>query len=104
MPRWEDPKTGSQVRFRQRVRVHGRVRSLRVQPMAAAPSIECVLVDDTGALSAVFFGRRTIPGLDVGSRVQVEGMAGESKGRLAILNPTYELLLSNTKATGPDRS
>jgi len=40
----------------------------------------------------------------VGSRVQVEGMAGESKGRLAILNPTYELLLPNTKATGPDRS
>jgi len=62
-----------------------------VQPLAAAPSIECVLVDGTGALSAVFFGRRTIPGLDVGSLVEVEGMAGESKGRLAILNPTYEL-------------
>ncbi|CAN5548283.1 hypothetical protein BH18ACT1_BH18ACT1_11380 [soil metagenome] len=29
----------AQVRLRQRVRVHGRVRSLRVLPMAAAPSI-----------------------------------------------------------------
>jgi amino acid transporter len=80
------------VRFRQRVTVEGRVRSLRVQPLAAAPSIECVLVDGTGALSAVFFGRRSIPGVATGTRMRVEGMAGESRGRLALLNPTYELL------------
>jgi hypothetical protein len=82
----------AEVRFRQRVTVEGRVRSLRVQPLAAAPSIEAVLVDDSGALSAVFFGRRSIPGVSVGSRMRVEGMAGESRGRLALLNPTYELL------------
>ena len=83
------------VRFRRRARVEGRVRSLRVQPLAAAPSIEVVLVDDTGALSAVFFGRREIPGVSVGSHMRVEGMAGESRGRLALLNPTYELLDRN---------
>jgi amino acid transporter len=83
------------VRFRQRVTVEGRVRSVRVQPLAAAPSIEVVLVDDTGALSAVFFGRRAIPGVTAGTRMRVEGMAGESRGRLALLNPTYELLAND---------
>ena len=82
----------AQVRYRERVTVEGRVRSLRVQPLAAAPSIECVLVDGTGALSAVFFGRRSIPGVSVGTHLRAEGMAGESRGRLALLNPTYELL------------
>jgi len=84
------------VRFRQRVTVEGRVRSVRVQPLAAAPSIEVVLVDDTGALSAVFFGRREIPGVSVGTQMRVQGMAGESRGRLAVLNPTYELLDRNS--------
>jgi amino acid transporter len=85
----------AEVRFRQRVTVEGRVRSVRVQPLAAAPSIEVVLVDDTGALSAVFFGRRAIPGVTAGTRMRVEGMAGESRGRLALLNPTYELLAND---------
>jgi amino acid transporter len=91
-PRREGVTPIADVRFRQRVTVEGRVRSLRVQPLAAAPSIECVLVDGTGALSAVFFGRRSIPGVATGTRMRVEGMAGESRGRLALLNPTYELL------------
>jgi amino acid transporter len=85
----------AEVRFRQRVTVEGRVRSVRVQPLAAAPSIEVVLVDDTGALSAVFFGRHAIPGVTAGTRMRVEGMAGESRGRLALLNPTYELLAND---------
>jgi hypothetical protein len=95
-PRREGVTPIAEVHFRQRVTVEGRVRSLRVQPLAAAPSIECVLVDDTGAISAVFFGRREIPGVSAGTRMRVEGMAGESRGRLALLNPTYELLDSGT--------
>jgi hypothetical protein len=51
-----------------------------------------VLVDDTGAISIVFLGRRAIAGIDVGARLRVEGTAGESHGRLALLNPVYELV------------
>jgi amino acid transporter len=80
------------VRFRQRVRVEGRVRSMRVQPRAEVPTLECVLVDDSGALSIVFLGRRAVAGIDVGARLRVEGTAGESRGRLALLNPVYELV------------
>ncbi|HKN92410.1 MAG TPA: OB-fold nucleic acid binding domain-containing protein, partial [Acidimicrobiia bacterium] len=80
------------VRYRQWVRVEGRVRSMRVQPRAEVPTLECVLVDDTGALSIVFLGRRAVAGIDVGVRLRVEGTAGESRGRLALLNPVYELV------------
>jgi hypothetical protein len=82
------------VRYRRYVRVEGRIRSLRVQPRAEVPTLECVLVDRTGALSVIFLGRRAIAGIEVGARLRVEGMAGESHGRLALLNPQYELVAS----------
>jgi len=40
----------------------------------------------------VFLGRRHLAGVDVGSRMIVEGTVGVHKARLAILNPSYSLL------------
>jgi amino acid transporter len=79
------------VKFRHRARVRGTVRVQRVRPLADTPTLECVLADATGQLSVVFLGRRAIAGLDVGSTMTVEGMAGEHLGRLCFLNPDYEL-------------
>ena len=39
----------------------------------------------------MFFGRRKIEGIQIGATVTVEGMAIEHRGRLAIVNPVYEL-------------
>jgi len=83
------------VQWRQRVQVEGRVRAVRVQPLSGTPTLECVIEDDTGALSLVFLGRRTIPGIDIGTRLRAEGMAGQHRGRLAILNPVYRLFASH---------
>jgi amino acid transporter len=80
------------ARWRRRVRVVGRVRSLRVAPLHDAPTLELVIVDETGAMSVVFLGRRAIAGVAVGSRLVVEGTVGVHKARLAVLNPTYTLL------------
>jgi hypothetical protein len=79
------------VAWRQRVVVEGRVRALRVQPLGGSATLECVLEDPTGAMSLVFLGRSKIPGVDVGSRIRAEGTAGEHRGRLAMLNPVYQL-------------
>ena len=49
------------------------------------------LVDETGGVSLVFFGRRHIDGVDIGTTMRVTGMAIEHRGRLAIVNPVYEL-------------
>jgi hypothetical protein len=80
------------VTWRQRVQIEGRVRTVRVQPLAGTSTLECVLQDDTGAMSLVFLGRSNIPGIEIGSHVRAEGVAGEHRGRLAILNPAYQLL------------
>ena len=79
------------VSWRQHVRVHGRVRALRVEPLGGSPSVECTLVDETGGVAVVFFGRREIAGVVIGAEITVEGMAIDHHGRLAIVNPYYEL-------------
>jgi amino acid transporter len=81
------------LQWRQRVRVVGRIHSMRITPLAGSPSLECSLADETGAIAAVFLGRREIAGFDIGRTLVVEGMTVDHHGRLAILNPTYEFLL-----------
>jgi amino acid transporter len=80
-----------QVRWREQVCVHGRVQAVRVEPLAGSPSVECTLEDDTGSVSIVFFGRRHIEGIQIGATLAATGMAIDHKGRLAIVNPVYEL-------------
>ncbi len=80
------------VAWRQRVRVEGRVSTVRVQPLAGTSTLECVIEDGTGAISLVFLGRSKIPGIEIGTRLCARGIAGNHHGRLALLNPTYELL------------
>jgi hypothetical protein len=80
-----------EVRCRQRVKVHGRVQAVRIEPLGGSPSLECTLVDETGGVSVVFFGRRQIEGIAIGATLTVEGMAIDHHGRLAIINPVYEL-------------
>jgi RecJ-like exonuclease len=65
---------------------------MRVQPWGGVPTVECTVVDESGGVIVVFLGRRAVPGIGLGRRMAVEGMVGERRGHLAILNPDYELL------------
>jgi amino acid transporter len=80
------------VSYRQRTRVAGRVRTLRVQPWAGVATLECTLVDHTGGIALVFLGRKHVAGLAPGVRLVAEGMVGDHGGRLAMLNPEYRVL------------
>ncbi|MCB1002842.1 MAG: amino acid permease [Acidimicrobiales bacterium] len=80
------------VAHRSRVLLAGRIRALRVQPWSGVPTLECTLADESGAILVVFLGRREVPGVVVGAHVRVQGVVGEHHGRLALLNPAYELL------------
>ena len=79
------------VEWRQSVKVRGRIRSMRVQPWGGVPALECVLVDDSGGVLVAFLGRRAIGGVSLGRTMTVEGVVGEHRGYLAVLNPVYEL-------------
>jgi hypothetical protein len=39
----------------------------------------------------LFLGRRTIAGIQIGTSLTVEGMVVDHHGRLAIMNPVYEI-------------
>jgi amino acid transporter len=81
-----------EAQWRHRVRVAGKIRSVRVPTGGATANLECTLVDGSGAILLVFQGRRRIPGIQQGARLVAQGMVGAWEGRLAILNPDYELI------------
>jgi hypothetical protein len=85
-----------EVRWRDQVRVRGQVRTMRVAPQHDAPTLECLIDDGTGTVLAVFLGRRDIAGVRVGSRIELTGTAGVHQQRLALLNPSYNLLTGTT--------
>jgi amino acid transporter len=88
------------LRWRQRARVAGRIRSVRVQPRAGISSLECTLADGTGQILLVFQGRRLVPGIEPGARLIAEGMVGERSKRTAMVNPSYTILSSATDESG----
>lgn len=83
----------AEVRWRDIGTVEGTVRSVRARPWAGNVStLECTIVDGTGGIELVFLGRRSIPGISLGTRIRAWGRVGAHHARLAILNPVYELL------------
>jgi amino acid transporter len=80
------------VRWRNRATLEGRIRSVYVGPVSGSPALEAELYDETGGITLVFLGRRSIPGIEPGAKIRVEGMVGETEGYLAMTNPSYRLL------------
>jgi amino acid transporter len=92
----------SRLQWRSRAAVVGRLKSMRVQSRDDVPTLECVLVDGSGeAITLVFLGRRSIAGLQCGTQLVAQGMIGKHKGRLAMINPEYELLSVSGSFAGP---
>ena len=80
----------SEATPRTRVKIAGVVRRITVRPVEGFESLEAVLWDGTADVTAVWMGRRTIRGLSLGSRLVAEGALGKERGRLRIVNPTFE--------------
>jgi amino acid transporter len=90
----------SGIEWRQRAKVAGRVKSVRVQTGPGASNLECTVTDGTGSLLVVFQGRPTVPGIEPGARLVLEGMVGSWHSQLAVLNPDYELVAGPTTESG----
>ncbi|MDQ6928292.1 MAG: OB-fold nucleic acid binding domain-containing protein [Actinomycetota bacterium] len=82
------------AKAREDVNVVGEIGTLRIVPRAGSPSLEATISDGSGALVAVWTGRRTIAGISPGKRLVISGRGSPvgPGGRLLILNPRYELL------------
>ncbi len=92
VPRPPDAMPLGAVPLRARVNVVGRVRSVRVQPWGAAPSLEATITDGTGEITLVFLGRREVGGVRPGAVIEAEGVVGTHRHRPGMLNPAYSLL------------
>ncbi|HYG73260.1 MAG TPA: OB-fold nucleic acid binding domain-containing protein [Actinomycetota bacterium] len=75
---------------RSRVKLAGVVRRITVRPLEGSESLEALLYDGTGEVTVVWMGRRSIPGLGLGTRVVVEGMLGDQRGERRLVNPSFE--------------
>lgn len=78
------------------VRVAGIVEGLRVRPREGVPAIEAVVSDGSGTITALWLGRRTIPGLTLGCRVILEGRIGGNPSELQIVNPRFDFAPGRT--------
>jgi hypothetical protein len=76
--------------LRKRIKVAGVVRRITVRPVEGFEALEAVLYDGTGEVSAVWLGRRSIPGLLLGSRMVLEGVLGRERAGLRVVNPEFE--------------
>ena len=93
--------TIASLEARRRALIAGRVRSMRVHPWGGSPSLELGLADETGSVTVVFLGRRSIGGLRIGTTMSVSGVLGKHSNREAILNPDYTIIASPVLPDNP---
>lgn len=75
---------------RSKVKLAGAVRRITIRPIKGFDALGVLLSDGTGEVGVEWLGRRTIPGLTLGSRLIVEGVLGREAGSLRMVNPTFE--------------
>jgi amino acid transporter len=87
-----------------RATVEGRVRSVEIRPVERNSVLAYDISDSTGELTALFYGRSSIPGVICGSRVRFRGTVGIRGNRPFMVNPTYDLLPSGPPEPGDRRT
>jgi len=71
--------------------VQGRLRAAQVRPVPRNNVLACEVADSTGELTAVFYGRTQIAGIEPGRQVRLHGMVGiGGDGHPAMINPACE--------------
>jgi len=72
--------------------IRGRVVRIVKQPAQGLPTLLVRIEDESGFATAVWSGRRSIGGLDLGRKVVIEGVPMASASGLRFFNPAYTLL------------
>ncbi len=72
--------------------VEGKVRAVEIRPVEQNCVFECTVTDGTGALTAMFYGRTHIPGVEPGARLRLDGKVSMREDGPAMVNPAYQLV------------
>jgi len=84
-----------------RATVEGRVYAVEIRPVEHNNVLAAEIADSTGQLTALFYGRSRIPGLECGSRVRFRGQVGMRAGGPVMVNPAYELVAPGAPGSTP---
>jgi amino acid transporter len=90
-----------QLPKRGRATVEGRVHAVEIMPVERNTVLACEIVDSTGQLTAMFYGRSYIPGFDPGAKVRLTGQVGSRGRAVVMINPAYELLAPGKSDSPP---
>ena len=72
--------------------IEGRVKVVSIRPVENSCVFEATVADATGTLTAMFYGRTKIPGVEPGARLRLDGKVSMREGGPVMINPAYELL------------
>ena len=72
--------------------LEGRIHSVEIRPVEHSCVLACRVTDGTGEITALFYGRTHIPGIETGSRLLLRGRVGVQDSGLVMINPAYELI------------
>lgn len=75
----------------EQVHVIGTVRSMTLRPGTQAPRFEIQVYDGTGVMNVVWLGRRSLAGVEPGTRIVIHGRLTCTNDRPIVFNPRYEL-------------
>src|SRR5690242_13513997 len=75
-----DTKAIEDAPLRVPVLIAGRIKKVRVQPLAGVATLRATVADDSGQITIVFLGRRHVMGIETGKKVLCEGVIGEQQG------------------------
>ena len=80
------------MQARQLVCVCGKVTRMTARPTSGQPALAVMVTDETGTVTAVWTGRRSIGGITLGRRIAIKGIAITHGAKLEFTNPSYTLL------------
>jgi hypothetical protein len=87
-----------------RATVEGRVYAVEIRPVEHNTVLATEIADSTGQLTALFYGRSHIPGVECGARVRFRGQVGMRSGGPVMINPAYELVAPGAPGQAGRRS
>ncbi|RCK71350.1 DNA-binding protein [Desertihabitans brevis] len=77
---------------RDRVTASGAISAVTLQPRGNTRWLQADLKDGSGLLTLIWMGRRSIPGIEPGAHVKVQGRITTLDQQRVMFNPRYELL------------
>ena len=77
------------------------MHAVEIRPVERNTVLACEIVDSTGQLTAMFYGRSYIPGFNPGAKVRLTGQVGTQGHDLVMVNPAYELLAAGKGDSSP---